>query len=91
MASSWKYPTTQVYYIRRVVPKELQPILWTLLKRSLGTKDLAVAKSRFTVALAESEERLLLPVHAHQLASRRYQKGLAQMESSGGLHSLPVC
>ena len=57
MASPWKHPTTQVYYIRRAVPKELQPILGTLFKRSLGTKDLALAKPRFTVALAESEER----------------------------------
>lgn len=95
MATPWKHPTTQVYYIRRAVPRELQPILGTLFKRSLGTKDLAVAKPRFTVALAESEERfaaaraqlagesLITAKDAQQLASRWYQKELDQMESSG--------
>lgn len=56
MASPWKHPKTGMYWIRRAVPRALQPILkQRFYVRTLHTKDPREAKRRFAEAFAESE------------------------------------
>jgi hypothetical protein len=45
MTYLWRHPKSGVYYFRRAVPAELRPIIGkTMIKQSLGTKDLVAAK-----------------------------------------------
>lgn len=96
MASPWKHPNG-TFYIRRKVPEQLRPILniGEFYKRSLGTKDAQVAKTRFAAELAKSEELFSLAAASldgkptlsakdvQQIASRWFREELAKMEASG--------
>jgi integrase len=94
MAQPFKHPETGTYYIRRKVPHELRDALGREYKRSLGTKDWTLAKSRFTTELARSEEAfsmaraqvqgltLLTQADAEQLASRWLRDEQAKLERS---------
>ena len=57
MSTPYKHPKTGIYYLRRAVPIELRKIIGkTEIKKSLGTKDAALAKSIFVRELAKSDE-----------------------------------
>jgi len=56
LSSPHKDPRTGVYYIRRGVPAELKEQLGREHKRSLRTKDISEAKSRFAIALVECDQ-----------------------------------
>ena len=45
MTRPWKHPVTGIFYFRKRVPDALRPRIGkTILKRSLGTKEIAAAK-----------------------------------------------
>jgi hypothetical protein len=55
---SQEHRRTGVYLFRRRVPRRLQAVVGKIEEvRSLGTKDLTVARARFAAAAAEVEER----------------------------------
>lgn len=98
MAQPWKDPRTGTYYIRRRIPKDIRPLLpdaGETYKRTLGTKDVREAKTRFAAAWGQSEQfflntRLQLSgTHtptlqdAIQLAARWAKGELDHMESTG--------
>lgn len=78
MARPWKHPKTGIYWLRKRVPDDLQPLVGTKeIRRSLQTRDPADAKRRLLSALAELETRwanlrvgprTLTEVDAHELA-----------------------
>lgn len=56
MSRPWKHPETGSYYFRKAVPDDLRPLIGKREeKRSLRTKDPAVAKQRHTEVAAEVE------------------------------------
>lgn len=59
MATPWKHPKTDVYYLRRQIPESLRPAFGgaALHKQSLRTKDPAEARTLFAQANAELERR----------------------------------
>jgi len=57
MTYLWRHPKSGVYYFRRAVPAELRSIVGkTMIKQSLGTKDVAAAK-RQVLSLALRTEK----------------------------------
>src|SRR5215472_8686094 len=47
MTYLWRHPKSGVYYFRRAVPDELRHAIGkTMVKKSLGTKDVRIAKTR---------------------------------------------
>ena len=75
MTQPWKHPRSGIYYFRREVPHDIRHIIgrreW---KRSLKTRDLALARPRFAAELAHCEEmftaaRAQLAGHTKVLAS----------------------
>jgi len=95
MANPWKHPTSGYYYIRRAVPKDLQPLLGGIYKKTLGTKELGSAKALFAAAWVESEAKfalarsqrdggeLLTARDVQQLAARWFTQELNSVEASG--------
>ena len=59
MATPWKHPKTDVYYLRRQIPESLRPAFGgaALHKQSLRTKDPAEARTLFAQANAELERK----------------------------------
>lgn len=57
-ARPWRHPKTGMYWFRRRVPKELQPLLGRCEeRRTLGTKEPALAGTRYLQAAAEVDDR----------------------------------
>lgn len=102
MAQPFKHPTSGVFYIRRRVPRELQPALGREFKRSLDTRDPDEAKARFAAAWIQSEEvfslaraqlsgtTTLTPRDMQQLASRWFKQELSHLEKTGEFESYLV-
>ncbi|MER2266074.1 DUF6538 domain-containing protein [Methylobacterium oxalidis] len=58
LARPWRHPKTGMYWFRRRVPKDLQPLLGRSEERcSLGTKEAAVARTRHLEKAAEVDRR----------------------------------
>lgn len=56
IAQPFRHPDSGIYYLRRVVPESLRPVLGkTEIRRSLRTRDHRLAKVAFASAYAESE------------------------------------
>jgi len=56
LSRPWRHPKSGVYWYRRRVPKDLQPLLQRIeLKESLGTKDPVLARIRFLHKACEVE------------------------------------
>jgi integrase len=95
MAQPFKHPDSGRFYIRRKVPKALQPVLGREYKRSLGTADPNEAKRKFALALVECDDvfdraKANLQRAAHLtnsdvevLAARWMKRELAEVEASG--------
>lgn len=96
MPQPFKHPTTHIYYYRRRVPKALQSALGREYKRSLGTKDLDIAKGLFRAedmrceqafALARTQlttgSSAITPEDAKQLASRWYYAESMRLDKAG--------
>lgn len=87
MSRPHKHPKTGIFWIRKRVPADLVPELGRKeVTRSLGTRDPAEAKTRYTQALAEIEaqwanlrrgSRDLTEREAHALAAKIYENWLA--------------
>ncbi len=102
MAQPFKHPSSGVFYIRRRVPRELQPALGREFKRSLDTRDPDEAKARFAAAWIQSEEvfslaraqlagtTTLTPRDMQQLASRWFRQELSHLEKTGDFESYLV-
>lgn len=57
LSRPWRHPKSGVYWYRRRVPKDLQPLLRrSELKESLGTKDPVLARVRFLRKACEVED-----------------------------------
>ena len=57
MTRPWKHPVTGIFYFRKRVPDALRPRIGkTILKRSLGTKEIAAAKRLHAEVAAEISE-----------------------------------
>ena len=58
MARPWKHPKTGVFYLRVRVPSDLVGVAGrSIEKRSLGTKEVAEARIRFSKAMSDLSER----------------------------------
>jgi integrase len=87
MSRPWKHPDSGVYWFRRGVPADLRALVGKREeKRSLQTKDPAVAKKRHAEALAEVETRWanlrtgpqsLTEREAHEIAAPWHDRWLA--------------
>ncbi len=92
MSRPWKHPDSGVYWFRRGVPADLRALVGKReKKRSLQTKDPAIAKKRHAEALAEVEirwanlrsgPRLLSEREAHELASPWHDRWLASYKDN---------
>lgn len=87
MSRPWKHPDSGVYWFRRGVPADLRALVGKREeKRSLQTKDPAIAKKRHAEALAEVEARwanlragpqTLSERQAHEIAAPWHDRWLA--------------
>jgi integrase len=60
-ARPWRHPKTGMYWFRRRVPKDLRPLLGRCEeRRTLGTKEPALARTRYLRAAVETDERWAL-------------------------------
>ncbi|MCO6059924.1 site-specific integrase [Pseudomonas sp. MOB-449] len=60
IAQPFRHPDSGIYYLRRVVPEDLRPILGKVeIRRSLRTRDHREAKAAFAIAFADSERLFL--------------------------------
>lgn len=61
MASPYRHPATGTYYLRRKLPKDVRHAFdgRELYKVSLGTKDVGDARTKFVLANAELEKRII--------------------------------
>ena len=60
MTYLWRHPKSGVYYFRRAVPDELRKIIGkTMVKQSLGTKDVAAAKRQVPSLALLSEKQFV--------------------------------
>ncbi|MBI2770216.1 MAG: site-specific integrase [Burkholderiales bacterium] len=94
MAKPWQ-PKSGIFYIRRKVPADLQPILGREYKRSLETRDPAEAKRLWGAALDASERAfatarkqlqglaVITDADVEQLAARWYREEAKAMEAKG--------
>lgn len=92
MSRPWKHPDSGVYWFRRGVPADLRALVGKREeKRSLQTKDPAVAKKRHADALAEVETRWanlrigprsLTEREAHEIAAPWHDRWLASYKDN---------
>lgn len=87
MARPWKHPDSGIYYVRKAVPAQLQPLVGRAIEKlSLRTKDPEVARARFADAIREIEARWatlasdpqeLSEREAHELAAPAHDRWIA--------------
>ncbi|MDH4869317.1 site-specific integrase [Pseudomonas sp. BN515] len=84
IAQPFRHPDSGIYYLRRVVPEELRPIVGKVeIRRSLRTRDYRQAKSAFAAAYADSE-RLF------QQARQRDRQGTAAGDQTEAVEDSPT-
>ena len=94
MSRPVKHPKTGVYWLRKRVPEDLQPVLGKKeIKQTLGTKEPAEARRRLLVALAQLDQqwtnlrsgpRTLTEREAHELAAPVHDQLLATYRDNPG-------
>jgi hypothetical protein len=72
MTYLWRHPKSGVYYFRQAIPADVRQVIGkTMIKKSLGTKDVAVAKRKVPSLALQTDAQFAAARERHSALPRR--------------------